>query len=227
MKNHKTVAQLRSRQAEDAQPSRAGSLALLGGALCLNFTNTTSGRGTLHCQEHLRRFEHLLAWARHAGAIDEAAAGALEGLRLAPRANHRIVARAVALREALRDVFHAVVVGASPPMGALAVLNRNLAEAMAAAVLEATPQGFAMRWPQGIAKPERLLWPVARSAAELLAGDDLGRLKVCAGNDCGWMFLDTSRSGRRRWCEMEVCGSRAKMRRYHQRRRRAAGNSLL
>ena len=102
-------------------------------------------------------------------------------------------------------------------MAALAVLNRNLAEAMAAAVLEATPQGFAMRWPQGIAKPERLLWPVARSAAELLAGDDLGRLKVCAGNDCGWMFLDTSRSGRRRWCEMEVCGSRAKMRRYHQR----------
>ena len=45
MKNHKTVAQLRSRQAEDAQPSRAGSLALLGGALCLNFTNTTSGAG--------------------------------------------------------------------------------------------------------------------------------------------------------------------------------------
>ena len=219
------MAHLRSRQGDDTQPSRAGSLILLGGVLCLDFTNTTSGRGTLHCQEHLRRFEHLLAWGRHAGAIDETAARALEEVTLGPRSDRRIVTRAIGLREALRDVFHAIVAGISPPTGALAVLNRTLAEAMAAAVLEATPHGFAWRWPEGIAKPERLLWPVARSAAELLTGGDLRRLKVCAGNDCGWIFLDTSRSGRRRWCEMEVCGSRAKMRRYHQRQREAAGAS--
>jgi predicted RNA-binding Zn ribbon-like protein len=52
----------------------------------------------------------------------------------------------------------------------------------------------------------------------LLTAPELQRVRACPGlGDCGWLFLDTSKSGRRRWCSMEGCGSRAKMRRYYAR----------
>src|SRR5262245_61926309 len=49
-----------------AQPSRAGSLALVGGALALDLTNTSSGRGTGGHQEHLRDFDTVMQWVAHA-----------------------------------------------------------------------------------------------------------------------------------------------------------------
>src|SRR5271169_6931678 len=73
----KPMSAYRSDTPDKASPSRAGSLTLVGGALCLNFVNTSSGRGTARRLEHLRRFEHLVAWAHHAKAIDKRAARAL------------------------------------------------------------------------------------------------------------------------------------------------------
>jgi predicted RNA-binding Zn ribbon-like protein len=206
-----------------ARPSRAGRLPLVGGALCLDFTNTSSGRGTEHHLEHLQRFDHLLAWARHAGAIDEEALRAFAAsAERSPAAAGRAVRVARRLRESLYVVIHAIVDRTAPPPEDLAALNRALKPALSAAVLAPAGRGLAWRWPDGAAKPERLLWPVLRSAAELLTGSGLERIKVCPGHGCGWLFFDRTRNGRRRWCEMEVCGSRAKMRRYHHRRRLAS-----
>jgi predicted RNA-binding Zn ribbon-like protein len=207
---------------KDFPPSRAGRLTQLGGVLCLNFVNTTSGRGTERLQEHLFRFEHLLAWARHAGAIDEVAAKQFERDPPAARVAQKVLERALCLRDALHAIFTAVSKGGPAPAAALAEFNAFLAEAMAAAAIESTPRGFTWRWTAGALPPEGLLWPIVRSAAELLTTADLSRIKMCAGCFCGWMFLDKSRNGRRRWCEMEICGSRAKMRRYHQRQREVA-----
>jgi predicted RNA-binding Zn ribbon-like protein len=219
----KSMSLATPRKMIEVPPSRAGHLTLVGGVLCLNFTNTTSGRGTDQRLEHLHRFEHLLAWARHAGALDDAAAKALEAHAPNGRVARRVLGRALALREALHALFGAVMAGTPAPVAALAELNRCLAEAMAAAAIERAEEGFAWRWPDRVSRPERLIWPLARSAAELLTAGDLVRIKACPGPGCGWLFLDTTRNGRRRWCEMEVCGSRAKMRRYHQRRRGSTG----
>ena len=75
--------------------------------------------------------------------------------------------------------------------------------------------GYDWSWagrPDDLARP---LWPVARSAVELLTLGDLARVRECPGaGDCGWLFYDTSRNGSRRWCSMEGCGSRVKMRRH-------------
>ncbi|HSH12932.1 MAG TPA: CGNR zinc finger domain-containing protein, partial [Desulfurivibrionaceae bacterium] len=68
----------------------------------------------------------------------------------------------------------------------------------------------------------RLLWPIVRSAAELLTSEKLERVGQCAGDSCGWLFLDTSRNRSRRWCEMEHCGNRAKARRHYRRQKRTA-----
>jgi predicted RNA-binding Zn ribbon-like protein len=61
---------------------------------------------------------------------------------------------------------------------------------------------------------ERPLWPVVRSAAELLTSPKLGRVKVCSGERCGWMFLDESRNGSRKWCDSRDCGNRASVRKH-------------
>ncbi|MCA9894213.1 MAG: CGNR zinc finger domain-containing protein [Anaerolineae bacterium] len=63
-----------------------------------------------------------------------------------------------------------------------------------------------------------MIWPVIHDAANLLTGNSLNRVGQCANvRDCGWLFLDTSRSGKRRWCSMETCGNRAKAKRHYQR----------
>jgi predicted RNA-binding Zn ribbon-like protein len=213
----------RSNTPDKALPSRAGSLTLIGGALCLNFVNTSSGRGTARRLEHLRRFEHLVAWAHHAKAIDEQAAKALaRQAARSPKLAQRTLERAIELRESLHAMFCAAMAGDSPPPRALACFNRTLSQAMAAAAVEATPHGFVLRWPRRNHRPDSILWPIVNSAADLLTRGRLDRVKACPGHYCGWVFLDATRNGKRRWCEMEVCGSRAKMRRYHLRRRAGA-----
>src|SRR6202795_217366 len=97
-------------------PSRAGRLDLLGGALCLNFTNTTSGRGSDHNLEHLQRYDHLMAWAAHAGAVDQTACKALAALASChPRAAAGSLLRPIRLRESLPGIFTATIAGAAPP----------------------------------------------------------------------------------------------------------------
>ena len=205
------------------RPSRAGSLALVGGLPCLDFANTASGRGSVQAQDHLRRYEHLLAWAGHTALLKKEQIEALVAAsERRPRAARRTLARAVALREALFRLFGAVIAGEPAPGDCLQTLDEILQQGMARARILPAGEHFLWTWTDPArAELDSILWPIARSAAELLTGPDLGRIKRCQGIHCGWTFLDRSRNGRRRWCEMEVCGSRAKMRRYHQRRRAA------
>jgi predicted RNA-binding Zn ribbon-like protein len=66
-----------------------------------------------------------------------------------------------------------------------------------------------------------MLWPVVRSAADLLTSERVVRVRECAAEDCAWLFVDTSRGPRRKWCDMSTCGNRAKARRYYARHRSA------
>lgn len=62
-------------------------------------------------------------------------------------------------------------------------------------------------------KLESPLWPVVRSAASLMTSSEASQVRMCGGTDCGWLFVDRSRNGLRRWCEMATCGTAAKTRR--------------
>jgi predicted RNA-binding Zn ribbon-like protein len=59
-----------------------------------------------------------------------------------------------------------------------------------------------------------MLVPVVRSAVELLTSDAASRIGRCADEGCAWLFLDTTRSGTRRWCDMKSCGNRNTVRRF-------------
>jgi predicted RNA-binding Zn ribbon-like protein len=205
--------------------SRAGSLHLLGGRVCLDFANTTSGRGGSHCQEHLYRYEHLLQWCRHTGLLSAAQAGRLaRAAGRAPAKAARVLQQATHLREAIYSIGVAITCGRSPAVG-LATLNDALAAVEGHRRIAASAGGFIWKWRAG---PDDLGWmlgPIALSAAEMLVNLDRRRLKQCAGLHCGWLFLDETRSRTRRWCDMRVCGSRAKTRRFRQRQRGRVGSA--
>ena len=133
-----------------------------------------------------------------------------------PRAAAAALAQAHQVREVLHDLFGAIAGGHSPA-SALARFNRLLAEA--AERLEMAPTagprgaGYAWRWRGSESDPRALVWPLLWSAANLLRSDEIGNVRVCDGDDCGWMYVDRSRNGLRRWCQMRTCGTREKTRR--------------
>jgi predicted RNA-binding Zn ribbon-like protein len=186
--------------------SQVTSLPLLGGDLALDFVNTVDPRHAGRRIEYLGDYDALVDWAVHADVLTPAQAGALRAIRT--DAVHR---RALALRQALYELFAPAVVATD---AALARLNRELQRAMPHAVVRAD---YRLAWADDEA-PDRMLWAVAWSAAQLLTGADRDRVRECDGEACGWLFLDTSKAGRRRWCSMAICGNRAKLRRHRARR---------
>jgi predicted RNA-binding Zn ribbon-like protein len=132
------------------------------------------------------------------------------------RARQRVWRRAVGFREALYPLLRAVAEGRTPDLGHLATLQTELAATRVRLALAVTPVGTVDETlPVELELP---LWRVALSARELLLALPRGRLRVCAGDECGWLFLDSSKAGRRRWCSMADCGNRAKARRHYARR---------
>ena len=127
--------------------------------------------------------------------------------------------RAIELRETLHRLFDAEAQDKTPAARDLAALNEALAAAPARTALrrERGAYGWEVDVKSGTALA--LLAPVLWSAGDLLAGPRLDRVRRCANPECGWLFLDDSRAGKRRWCSMQSCGNRAKARRHYHRSR--------
>jgi predicted RNA-binding Zn ribbon-like protein len=201
-------------------PSRAGSLDLIADDLALNFANTESGRGFPSHQNHFRGAGNVVEWLRHAKALPVEEADWLRK-RVGERADLAadLLAQAVALREAIHDIGAALGRHAKPPEAALASLSALHARCVAKA--ELAPGALSCRWTWNVrASPvEAALGPIALAAVRLFTEGDFHRIRECGGHACGWLFYDRSKNNRRRWCEMEVCGNRAKQRRLAARRR--------
>ena len=123
------------------------------------------------------------------------------------------------LRETTYRAFPAIAYDERPEPRDVQAIGEAHVGAINHSRLASTPEGFAWAWAEDGVALERPIWPVALSAAELLTSKDLGRVKEFSGSDgCGWRFFDSSKNARRRWCSMEVCGSRDKMRQLYARK---------
>jgi len=190
------------------------------GALCLDFANTVSWRGSAEPADRLPTYGELVRFFVQSNLLSEVDARRLqrEAARR-PDVAARTLRRAVELREVLYRTFAGLAAGRSPRPSDLAMLNALLPAALAH--LRVAPDGgrFGWGWDGSAVSLDRLLWPVARDAAVFLTSTDLSRLRTCGNPRCRWVFLDTTKSGTRRWCSMAVCGNRDKLRRFRQRRR--------
>jgi predicted RNA-binding Zn ribbon-like protein len=197
-------------------PSRAGSLTLVGGAVALDFANTSSGRGGPMHQEHLRVPHHVVDWAEHAGVVDAPTAERMR-VRLNDPGFASFLGDAVSLREAIHRVAATLAMNGRPPEDDVAFIKSWCARAIAAADLapgNGDGDGFIWSWPTDPPIPETVLGPIALSAVGIMRDSDLSRVKQCGGEHCGWVFFDLTKNRSRRWCEMSVCGNRAKSKRF-------------
>lgn len=204
--------------------ANAGSTATGGrfGAeeLCIKFVNTVAWRKAAHSEERLDSPEMLFRWFHGAGLLRH-------GLQFAKlwrtdsRLANEMYEPALRLREAIYQLFVAHIDSEKPPAQAQIALNTFLGAGRS--ILAYRNKVF--RWDtDGLEiRASNILTPIAWSAAILLAGPRLNRVKQCHDErGCGWLFLDTSRTGTRLWCSMGDCGNRAKARRHYERSKRIA-----
>jgi predicted RNA-binding Zn ribbon-like protein len=223
------VEAIRDREANVGSVRGERRFKFRGGVPCLDFVNTLAWRLTDRPVEYLGSYEDLLAWGRQAGLLAPEETEVLSGSAAThPEQAQDTLSRAVALREAIHQVLSAAIAGEPRDESALSTLNRELSVALSRLrVAPAAGDAYVWAWERGGEDGggpplERPLWPVARSAAELLTSAKLGRVKVCGGEGCGWMFLDESRNASRKWCESRDCGNRERVRQYLARKKRAS-----
>jgi predicted RNA-binding Zn ribbon-like protein len=211
----------------------AASWRLLGGRPCLDFVNTVGGRispsggapGPHDFADHITRddlpdYEALLRWSVLAALLEPSEADRLHRLsRQSAPAAGRVWRRALRLREALYRIGKALVEAWPPPGADLQVLDREVRTAHQHQRLVARGRRLAAEWSPAPQSLDRVLWPIALSAAAVYGSDDVSRLKQCGGPSCGWLFVDTTRNRSRQWCEMADCGNLAKVRRFRDRHR--------
>lgn len=193
---------------------------LSGGDLSLDFVNTVDMRLSASPKELLATYADVCSWARQAGLItpkeeSDLRKRAARSTEDAERARRQFVQA----RECLFRILAAVTDGRKIPRETLNGWNRWVHRAMAHFELAPRKGGLAWRNSSDSRDLESVLWPAVHAAVKLLTGDDVSRIRRCASEECDWMFLDRSKRGNRRWCDMTVCGNRAKARRFYLRRK--------
>jgi predicted RNA-binding Zn ribbon-like protein len=206
---------------------RKPELRIVGGHPVLDLVNTVTPRRP-GGQEHLNSPTTLLAWSQRVGLVD---AGEARAIGTAWRARSGSAGQALHatldVRESVYEVLAARLADSSPDSGAeagVAAALEHLALRWSAATARSTlvaapdrPAAVVVGTDPAFVVPDRL----AFAAVELLRAVDLEQLKECPVPEggCGWLFLDHSRNGSRRWCAMADCGAQAKARKLTARRR--------
>jgi len=186
-----------------------------GNHLAIDFTNTVGDRGGDR-GEHLETFGDIVAWAEARGVISRGAAAALRRKADAdPDGANRAWRSALAFREALYNVLAAASSNRRARPADLAVVNDHVADTFKGAALAQAGERFSLET-RAEEWLDAVLRPVTRAAVDLLTSDDVTRVGRCADEECAWLFLDTTRSRTRRWCDMRVCGNRSKVRRFRE-----------
>ncbi len=189
-----------------------------GGALCLDFANTWGDRSDA-ANDTLGGYHDVLEWAVKAGVVDADDHDRLEAVLERKREEAiEVFESTIVVRDAVYRLCSAVAAGEPPDPKDIDALNKAL-ESMPRRRLCCGDGCCEWERPGGNTDLRMVLWPVVQSATELLTSSDAARIRECDAPDCNWLFLDHSRGGRRRWCDMGTCGNRAKARRYYERHR--------
>lgn len=188
------------------------TLEIIGGALCLDFVNTINSRQYPE-HEYLTSYSELANWGTKIGILPTEQNNRLQKLaRQDEKAAERALKKAVDYRELLFRLFVKLAKGSEPNKGDMTDFIKLYGEAMTSSQLIRTEDRFSPHWKLDQAY-EAMLWPIIYSAGQILFSKEVTQVKECPS--CGWLFLDTSKNQTRRWCSMNTCGARDKMRRYH------------
>ena len=184
---------------------REPALRFVGGRLALDFVNSVPTNGQLS-------WDQLVAFLESARIVTPERAGELLALsRSDSQAAESLLQRTQRLADALRLALDAVLHRQKVQREWIEPINEFLRITEGHDELVYTNQDWEIQFVASESGLEWLLAAVARSAAEIIAEGLRARLRLCANPRCGLFFYDTSRTHRRRWCSMTVCGNRHKV----------------
>ncbi len=177
--------------------------------LCLDFLNSDwrDWRGSGRREDRLDKPEWLEDFLRRWGLTAP----------LPPDAQTR--AALGELRERMRSIVEALVAERPVALADLEVLNQALARMSIHSRLVCGASGFRLEQVTSAEGWDLVTSRIAASFAELLAKADVRRIKICANDDCRWIFFDESRNRARRWCDDRLCGNLLKVRRFRERQK--------
>jgi predicted RNA-binding Zn ribbon-like protein len=192
----------------------------VGGDPAIDLVNTVDWTRQGLRDERLGDYQRLTRWAEGSGVVSPQLAAKLRRKAAGfPNEAGTVYRATLRAREIIRRLLVELAEGAASA-GAVGDFNRILLPALQHLRVRplGTAPGLQLGWEDEDNRLDSVLWPVLWSAASLISSEEASRIRVCGGEDCGWMYVDRSRNGLRRWCQMESCGTREKTRR----RRRGA-----
>jgi predicted RNA-binding Zn ribbon-like protein len=192
---------------------------LVAGHLALDFANTLDFRyDERRSIELLSTYGRFLEFAAQAGLISTSGKRKLVK-NTAGSVAARKLKQIVEIRETLYRMFLAAVSGKPPHPSCLRTYNGYLRDLHVAKELMWRKSGFMRSSADLTTTSLGPIWPILESAGTLLTSPDRSHIRECGDESCRWFFLDTTKNHSRRWCSMDICGSRDKARRYYARRK--------
>jgi predicted RNA-binding Zn ribbon-like protein len=191
----------------------------VGGHVAIDLVNTVTARNADPI-DWLDGYPRLLEWAALTGEFTGRTLRLLERRgRSDPAAAQRALTRARELREVLLAILTAMIRSETVPKRELRRYEDHVKAALAHATMSTTSGHVRLEVSIDTSGLELVTHELALRSLDLLREVSLDRTRVCAGDRCGWLFIDRSKGGRRRWCDMATCGNTAKSRRYYLRTR--------
>lgn len=174
----------------------------------MDFVNTLLASGA----PHTLTWSYLIQFLESAKVVSCERAARLQALaETDPQSADRLVRKAERLRLAIREVFDALIHKRAVPFSQLEIINAILRITEGHDELISENGSIRLAFVARENGSEWLLAAIARSAAEIACEESGGRLRICASHSCGLFFYDSSRTHRRRWCSMALCGNRHKV----------------
>lgn len=174
------------------------------------------GKRGVRPRECLNSCADYFSWCHQAGLLSAGELDALlERAGREPDEAAAVLARAIRLREAIYRIFLGLSKEHEPSLADLAILNEELSKSLNRLKVTPTKDGFAWSWTPGDKRLDQSIGPIADAAADLLvSGHVFDKIRQCEGENCGWLFIDSSKNHSRCWCDMGDCGNRAKVKRH-------------
>jgi len=187
------------------------------GWLCLDFANTVGWHASNSPVESLNKYADLIEWSADRGIVSgDAKDVLLRESEEKPIEAQAVLEKAREIRENIYQILSDTAHGHPIKITDLKGFNKALASMLSHSRLTPDERGLRWDWDSHSDKLDSVIWPVVKSAVDLMTSEAIKRVGQCADEKgCGWLFWDSSRNRSRRWCDMSDCGNRAKVRRFY------------
>jgi predicted RNA-binding Zn ribbon-like protein len=180
-----------------------------GGILCLDFVNSINSRTAASQVDYFQTLHDFIDWAERLEIVDDKMAGELHAKADKDSESSTVFLQEVIdFRELLYVIFRCIILKEKVPSIDLNRFNKVLSGYFRFLQIEENADGFKESWNIETDSFQRLLAPIVKDSYETILARNHDRIKECP--NCGWLFYDTTKNGKRRWCSMKSCGSNIK-----------------